>query len=73
MLDQDTLRPVVIAMALYLALAILTPRIFKKPTGVKVLDEIIMSFITQRGSLMSGTIIIGVVVLGTNYIQDEFL
>jgi|TARA_B100000287_G_C20526810_1_gene739185 hypothetical protein len=73
MLDQDTLRPVVIAMALYLALAILTPRIIKKPTGVKFIDEIVMSFIAQRGSLMSGTIIIGLVVLGTNYIEDEFL
>jgi hypothetical protein len=72
-LDQETLRPVIIAMALYLTLATLVPRILKKPTGVKAIDDIVMSFIAQKGSLMSGTMIIGIVVLGTNYIQDELL
>ena len=73
MLDQETLRPVIIAMALYLALNILVPRIIKKPTGIKPVDEIVMTMIAQQDSLMSGTIIIGLVVLGTNYIQDELL
>jgi hypothetical protein len=72
-LDQETLRPVIIAMALYLTLATLVPRILKKPTGIKPIDDIVMSFIAQKGSLMSGTMIIGIVVLGTNYIQDELL
>ena len=72
-LDQETLRPVIIAMALYLTLATLVPRILKKPTGVKAIYDIVMSFIAQKGSLMSCTMIIGIVVLGTNYIQDELL
>jgi hypothetical protein len=70
-LDQETLRPVIIAMALYLAINILVPRIIKKPTGIKPLDELVMTMIAQQSSLMSGTILIGIVVLGTIYIQEE--
>lgn len=72
-LDQESLRPVIIAMALYITIATLIPRIIKKPTGIKFLDDIVMTLIAQKGSLMSGTIIIGLVVLGTNYIQEELL
>jgi hypothetical protein len=72
-LDQETLRPVIIAMALYLAINIIVPRILKKPTGIKPIDDIVMTMIAQQGSLMNGAIIIGLVVLGTNYIQEELL
>jgi hypothetical protein len=72
-LDQETLRPVIIAMALYLAINIIVPRILKKPTGIKVIDDLVMTMIAQQGSLMNGTILVGLVILGTNYIQDELL
>jgi hypothetical protein len=72
-LDQDNLRPVIIAMALYLAIATLIPHIIKKPTGIKFLDDIVMALIAEKDTLMSHTIILGLVVLGTNYIQDELL
>jgi hypothetical protein len=72
MLDQESLRPVIIAMALYIAINMLLPRIITKPTGLQPVDELVMTSIAQRDSLMSGTILIGLIVLGTNYIQDEF-
>jgi len=72
MLDQENLRPVIIAMTLYIAVNILLPRIITKPTGFQPLDDLVMTSIAQRESLMSGTILIGLIVLGTNYIQDEF-
>ena len=72
MLDQETLRPVIIAMALYITISTLLPRIVKKPTGVQVIDDLVMTAIAQKDSLMSGTILIGLIVLATNYIQDEF-
>jgi hypothetical protein len=73
MLDQETLRPVIIAMALYLALSQLIPELFKKPTNIKIIDDIVAMLIAQRGSLTSGTILTGIIVLVTNYINDEFL
>ena len=73
MLDQETLRPVIIAMDLYLAINIIVPRILKKPTGIKAVDDLVMTMIAQQDALMNGTILVGLVVLGTNYIQDELL
>ena len=73
MLDQDTLRPVIIAMALYITIGTLVPRIVKKPTNIQVIDDLVMTLISQKGSMMSGTILIGLIVLATNYIQDELL
>jgi hypothetical protein len=73
MLDQENLRPVIIAMALYIAISVIIPRVAKKPTGIKPLDDLVMTIIAQQDSLMSGTILIGLIVLATNYIQDELL
>ena len=72
-LDQESLRPVILAMAIYLALAIVIPKIIKKPTGIQPIDDIVMTLIAQKGSLMSGTVLIGLVVLATNYIENEFM
>jgi hypothetical protein len=73
MLDQESLRPVIIAMALYITISTLVPRIATKPTGIQVIDDLTMSIIAQRDSMMSGAILIGLIVLATNYIQDELL
>ena len=73
MLDQESLRPVIIAMALYITVLTIVPRIAKKPTGIQVIDDLVMTIISQKGSMMSGTILVGLIVLATNYIQDELL
>tara|TARA_B100001113_G_scaffold335497_1_gene315109 strand:+ start:603 stop:824 length:222 start_codon:yes stop_codon:yes gene_type:complete len=73
MLDQETLRPVIIAMALYLAISQIVPEILKKPTNIKLIDDIVAMLIAQRGSLTSGAILTGLIVFITNYINDEFL
>ena len=73
MLDQESLRPVIIAMAVYITINMLLPRILKKPTGIQVIDDLVMMSISHLDSLMTGTILIGIIVLITNYIQDELL
>tara|TARA_B100000073_G_scaffold52376_2_gene38603 strand:+ start:352 stop:573 length:222 start_codon:yes stop_codon:yes gene_type:complete len=73
MLDQDTLRPAIISMALYISIATLVPILFKKPTNVKFVDDITLSIIRQKELLMSGTIIMGMITLGTNYINEELI
>lgn len=73
MLDQESLRPVIISMALYMTISIVVPKIAKKPSGVQVIDDLVMYIISQKDSLMSGTILVGLITLATNYIQDELL
>jgi uncharacterized membrane protein len=72
-LDQETLRPVIIAMALYITISIIVPKIAKKPTGIQIVDDLVMTIMAQQGSMMSGTILIGIIVFATNYIQEELL
>jgi len=60
-------------MALYITVCTLVPILFKKPTGVQVIDDITLSIIRQKEMLMSGTIIVGLITLGTNYIHDELI
>lgn len=71
-LDQENLRPVIIAMTMYLVLVTMIPKLVKKPTGVKFVDDLVMLIITQQDAMMSGIILTGLLVLGSNYINDEF-
>ena len=73
MLDSDSLRPVIIGMALYIVLSHALPKIIKKPVGVKPIDEINMLLIANKSFLMAGTILAGLIVLLANYINTELL
>jgi uncharacterized membrane protein len=71
MFDSETLRPVIIAMVLYLVISTLVPKIVKKPTGIKIIDDLIMYLVAQKGFMMSGVILVGVIVYLTNYMIER--
>ena len=71
MLDQGTLRPVIIAMSLYIIVSVLVPR-YSKPTNIEAIDDIVAFLVAQRGSIMSGTILMGLLVFSANYLDTEF-
>ena len=71
MLDQGTLRPVIIAMSLYIIGSVLVPR-YAKPTNIEAIDDIVAFLVAQRGSIMSGTILMGLLVFSANYLDTEF-
>ena len=73
MFDSETLRPVIIAMALYIALSIIVPKLVKKPTGVKLVDDEVMYLMAQKGFLVSGVILIGIIMYSTNYITTRVI
>jgi hypothetical protein len=73
MFDSETLRPVIIATALYLVLSVMVPRLVKKPTGIKLIDDLIMYLVAQKGFLMSGTILVGIIVYLSNYINLKMM
>lgn len=58
-LDTATLRPVIIAMIVYLAMAKLFPSL--KSTGVKPIDDVTAYFIMNKGDIMSGLIVVALV------------
>jgi hypothetical protein len=73
MLDQETLRPVIIAMSLYVVIAKIVPENVKKPTNIGFIDDIVAMLIAQKGAIASGAILTGLIVFITNYIIDELL
>ena len=70
MFDSETLNPVISSMIMYIGLVVLVPKIIKEPTGIKVIDDVVLLLISQKGSLMSGTILIGLIVYLSRFIQD---
>lgn len=73
MFDSETLQPVAIAMAIYLVIANLIPKIITKPTGIQIIDDLVMYLISQQGFYTSGAILSGLVVFLTNYSVSEML
>lgn len=73
MFDSESLRPVIIAMAIYIVLSHVVPKLIKTPTGIGPLDDVIMLLISQRGSLMAGSILIGLIIFLANYVNLELL
>lgn len=73
MLEEGTLRPVIIAMVLYLIISYISTDVLKKPTNVKPIDETIAMMITQKGFLVYATILTGLIVYLSNYISDEYV
>ena len=51
MLDQETLRPVILAMTFYIAVSVLVPKLAKKPSGIKFIDDIVAFLIAQQGNV----------------------
>ena len=73
MFDSETLQPVAIAMAIYLVIANLIPKIITKPTGIQIIDDLVMYLISQQGFYTSGALLPGLVVFLTNYSVSEML
>lgn len=55
------------ALAVNFLLVYLVPKLIKKPTGIKVLDDVVLFLNSQKGSLLSSCIVIGVVVYAAHY------
>ena len=71
MFDTETLRPVIIAMTLYVVANHFIPQLIKKPTGIKLIDDMNILMISQKGMLASGATLIGIIVYFTNYLNLE--
>jgi len=70
MFDTETLRPVIIAMTLYLAVAQFIP---KQPTGIKIVDDLSMLLEQQKEYRTSEIVFIGAIVFATLYTNNQLL
>ena len=73
MFDSESLRPVIISMAIYIIIVRVLPQLIKKPTKIAPVDDVIMLIISQQGSLMAGSILVGLIIFLSNYVNLELL
>jgi len=55
------------AIAVNFLLVYLVPKLIKKPTGIKVIDDVVLFLNSQKGSLLSSCIVIAIVVYLAHY------
>jgi hypothetical protein len=70
---EQNFRPVFVGMALFVLIVNLIPKIITKPTGIKIVDDLVMYLLSIKDSLVPGAIVAGLVVFGSNYIDSQVL
>jgi len=55
------------ALAVNFIMVYLVPKLIKKPTGIKVVDDVVLFLNSQKGSLVSSSIVIVIVVYLAHY------
>ena len=59
------------AIVINVLLVSVVPRFVKKPSGVQVIDDIILFLNSQKGFLFASSIVIGLIVYGSHYWVDS--
>lgn len=63
---------VLTAIVINLLIVYIVPRLIKKPTGFKVLDDIVLYLNSQKGFMLSSSLVLVAVIYGSHYwLQDK--
>jgi len=55
------------AIVINFVLVYVVPKLIKKPTGFKPLDDVVLYLNSQKGFLVASSIVLGLVVYGSHY------
>lgn len=58
------------AIVINFVLVYVVPKLIKKPTGFKPLDDVVLYLNSQKGFLLASSIVIGLVMYGAHYWVD---
>jgi len=50
------------AIAINFLIVVIVPRLIKKPTGIKIIDDVVLYLNSQKGFLIASSIVIGLTV-----------
>lgn len=59
------------ALAVNFLLVYLIPRLIKKPTGIQVVDDVVLFLNSQKGFLLASSIVVGLTVYLSHYWVDS--
>jgi hypothetical protein len=55
------------ALVINFLLVYIVPRIIKKPTGIQIIDDIVLYLNSQKGFLLASSIVLAGVIYGSHY------
>jgi hypothetical protein len=55
------------AIAINFLLVYIVPRLIKKPTGIQVIDDVVLYLNSQKGFLLASSIVLAGVIYGAHY------
>jgi hypothetical protein len=67
MMDDFNWNYVWAAIVINFVLVYVVPKLIKKPTGFKPLDDVVLYLNSQKGFLFASSIVVGLVVYGAHY------
>ena len=59
------------ALAINFVLIVVVPKLIKKPTGIQVIDDVVLYLNAAKGFLVASSLVIGIVVYGAHYWVDS--
>ena len=59
------------ALAVNFVLIVVVPRLIKKPTGIQLIDDVVLYLNAAKGFLVASSIVTGLVVYGAHYWVDS--
>ena len=71
-MDEIETKPIVIALAINLAIIFILPKIFSKPTGFKAFDDFVSYLKAQQAFLGFSTVLLAIVLYGAAYYMKNY-
>jgi len=56
-----------IALVINALLIVVLPKVFKKPTGIKPVDEVILYLNSQKSFLLQSSLVLALIIYGSHY------
>ena len=69
MLDSESLKPVILTILLYLIIVKFLPQLMKNKTNIKQFDDFVLYLESQKGNMMNGAVLVGVIAYAVNAID----
>lgn len=63
-------KPILLAALINIVAIAFIPRLFTKPTNIKLLDDLVVFLNTQKGALVTSTVYACLLVLGVEYAME---
>ena len=66
-------QPIFLAMFVFTFFVKIIPRVISKPTGIDLVDKVVMLTVSIQDSVLPGSILVALVVMTSTYIDNQLV